>query len=181
MLKVLVPVQEMFDDENNRFVYKTFSLEMEHSLISLSKWESKFEKPFLSEDEKTPEETLAYFKMMTLTPDVPDEVFDNLTQDNINQIKDYIQAKMTATWFREEKNQRSPRRKQAVTSELIYYWLVSLQIPFEVENWHLERLMTLIKVCNEQNKQPKKMSKRELMNKNRALNEQRRKQYGTKG
>lgn len=154
-------------------------LQLEHSLISLSKWESKWCKPFFSKEDKTYEETLDYIRCMTLTSNVPDEVYKCLTPSNIAAINDYIAAPMTATWF--GKDQQSKRSNEQVTSELIYYWMIALNIPFECQKWHINRLLTLIRVCNIKNQPPKKMSKRALMSRNAALNASRRKQFGTSG
>jgi hypothetical protein len=183
VLTLQVPLDpvEMFNETTETFVTtatKFFTLELEHSLVSLSKWEAFFKKPFLSEAEKTSEETLWYIKAMVLTPDVPPEVFDTLSQSNVDQIEAYIEDSMTATWF--SKTNDAPSR-EVVTSELIYYWLVAMSIPFEVENWHLNRMLTLVKVCNKMTQPPKKMTQAELHARNRELNEQRRKELGTKG
>jgi hypothetical protein len=171
---------EAYNEETREFVIADgFKLELEHSLVSLSKWESKFEKPFLSTENKTPEEILWYMKAMALTQDVPEEVYQRLSEDNIEEIDSYIGAKMTATWFREDANQR--RSREIITAELVYYWLFSYGIPKECEDWHLNRLFTLIKVFSEKNKPPKKMSKAEAAQQNRSLNAQRRAQMGSSG
>ena len=181
MLQIKVPLtSEGWDEERQEFVepeYKT--LQLEHSLISLSKWESKWCKCFFSKESKTAEETIDYIKCMTLTQNVKQDVYDHLTKENIDEINKYIEAPMTATHFYEDKNNRPSR--EAITSELIYYWMIALNIPFECQKWHINRLLTLIRVCNVKNQPPKKMSKRELMSRNAALNAARRKQLNTHG
>ena len=179
MLTITVVLAEHFNQETNEFSIESFQLELEHSLSSLSKWESEFEKPFLGTEQKTPEEVLAYFKMMTLTPDVPPEVFHKLSEKNIVEINAYIDKKMTATWFREIPN--GPKAREVITAELVYYWMTQFNIPWETQYWHLNKLFTLIRVCNEKQAKPKKMSKQDIIARNRQLNEQRRAQLKTTG
>ena len=180
MLQIVIPGQELWDEQKQEFINtKEQVLQLEHSLISLSKWEAKWCKVFLSKQEKTQEETIDYIKCMTITPNVDPEVYNHLTRENIKEIEDYIAAPMTATYFSLDNAGKSSREQ--VTSELIYYWMIALNIPFECQKWHLNRLLTLIKVCNIKNQPPKKMSKREIMSRNAALNAARRQQLNTKG
>lgn len=180
MLTIIIPETEEYDPVTNSFVIrKKEVLSLEHSLVSLSKWESKWKKPFLSETDKTPEETLDYIRCMTITQNVDPSVYRRLTIPVIKKINEYIADPMTATTFSEDPNQK--KNREIVTSELIYYWMVALQIPFECQKWHLNRLITLIRVCNIKNAPPKNMSKGEIYRQNAALNAARRKMHGTKG
>lgn len=184
MLQIEIKPKEMFDEDRQVFVQipgKT--IQLEHSLLSISKWEAKWHKPFISKEEKTLEETIDYVKCMTLSPNISDEVYLGLTNENINEINAYIDNPMTATWFNEKNIKRGIGKKtdEVITSELIYYWMISLNIPVEFQKWHLNRLITLIKVCDIKNTPPKKMSKREILSRNRSLNEARRMAMGTSG
>ena len=180
MLRITIPAVEQWDEAKQEFIYtKEQTLSLEHSLVSISKWESKWCKPFLTKQEKTFEETLDYIKCMTLTQNVDPEVYNYLTNGNIKEINEYIEAPMTATYFSDEKTSKISREQ--VTAELIYYWMIALNIPFECQKWHLNRLLTLIKVCNIKNQPPKKRSKKDIMSRNAALNAARRKQLNTKG
>lgn len=180
MLQIVIPSSEQYDEEKQEFVYtKEYTLQLEHSLVSISKWESKWCKSFLTSKDKSYEETLDYIKCMTLTQNLDSQVFNNLSNDNIEKINKYIEAPMTATFFSEDKSSKSNR--EIVTSELIYYWMIALNIPFECQKWHLNRLLVLIRVCNIKNQSPKKRSRREIMSRNAALNASRRNQLNTKG
>ena len=180
MLEIVIPETEQWDEANQEFITSNRQiLRLEHSLVSLSKWESKWKKPFLSNKEKTYEETIDYIKCMTLTQNVNDTVYNLLDKDNIEKINKYIGDPMTATTFKEDPNKKGGR--EIITSELIYYWMISLNIPFECQKWHLNRLLTLIKVCGIKNQPPKKMSKKDVMSRNAALNAARRKQMNSRG
>ncbi len=180
MLIITIPAAELFNEKTNEFITtKEQTLQLEHSLVSLSKWESKWCKPFLTKETKTFEETIDYIKCMTITQNVNPNVYNFLTASNIEDIKNYIEAPMTATTFSEDK--QAGRNREITTSEVIYQWMISLNIPMECQKWHLNRLLTLIRVCNVKNTPPKKMSKRDIMNRNAALNAARKKQLNTKG
>ena len=179
MLEITIPDSEIFDAKNNRIIeIKGQTLKLEHSLVSLHKWESKWHKPFLSTTEKTYDEILDYIKLMTITQNVNPYVYYGITQENINDINSYIENPMTATTFAEEK---SKGNREVITAEIIYYWMISLNIPFECQKWHLNKLFTLIKVCGIKNQPPKKMNKKDVMSRNAALNQARRKQLNSKG
>ena len=180
MLQLIIPATELWDESNETFLYtEEQTLELEHSLVSLSKWEAKWHKPFLTKEDKTIEETIDYIKCMTLTENVDETVYSLLNNEHLKKINEYIEDPMSATTIKEL--QRGKRNGEQVTSELIYYWMTALNIPVEYERWHLNRLFTMIRVCNIKNQPPKKMGKRAVMNQNRALNEARRQQYNTKG
>lgn len=180
MLRITIPSQELWDERNNEFVYtKEQTLSLEHSLVSLSKWESKWCKAFLTKKDKSLEETIDYVKCMTLTQNVDPEVYNYLTAENLQQVNAYIEAPMTATYLSEDKQGGNSR--ETITAELIYYWMIAHNIPFECQKWHLNRLLMLIKVCVRKSHPPKKMSQRELMARNRALNASRRQKHGTRG
>ena len=180
MLTITIPATEEFDETTGEFVYtKEQTLQLEHSLLSISKWESKWCKPFLSKQDKTSEEVIDYIKCMTLNKNVRDEVYGCLTQANFAAINDYIGAPMTATTFFNQ--EKGGRNNEQITSELVYYWMIALNIPFECQKWHINRLLTLVRVCNVKNQPPKKMSKREIISRNAALNAARREQLNTKG
>lgn len=180
MLRITIPAVEQWDEQKQEFVYtKEQTLQLEHSLVSLSKWESRWCKAFLTKQEKTLEETLDYVKCMTLTQNVDPEVCNYLTNGNIDQVNQYIEAPMTATYISDDKTGKT--NGEQITSELIYYWMISLSIPVEFQKWHLNRLLTLIKVCNIKNQPHKKRSRRELMSRNAALNAARKKQLNTRG
>lgn len=181
MLWLKIPLtQEGWDEEKQEFVEPTYKvLQLEHSLVSISKWESKWCKAFLSKGEKSIEETLDYIKCMTITQCVDPDVYNHLTMENIRQVNEYIEAPMTATVFYER--EKTGGSREVVTSELIYYWMIALNIPVEFQKWHLNRLLTLIRVCNIKSTPPKKMSRRDIMSRNAALNAARRKSLNTSG
>jgi hypothetical protein len=179
MLKVTIPATELYDEVSNEFIAcEECTLQLEHSLVSLSKWESRWNKPFLSKEKKTIEQSLDYVKCMTLTEDVDDNVYNFIPDKVMNKISNYIEAEMTATKISD--NNQSTKR-ETITAELIYYWMIALNIPIVWEERHLNRLLTLINVCNIKNSPPKKMSRNEIASRNAALNAARKKQLNTKG
>ena len=180
MLQIKIPANETYIPVTNEFINtKETTLTLEHSLVSLSKWESRWCKPFLSKNEKTTEEVVDYIKCMTLTQNVDPNVYYALTKENLEQIKNYINDPHSATTIRENPN--GPKSHQIITSELIYYWMIVHGIPFECQKWHLNRLLMLIRVCNIKNAPPKKMSSSQILSRNAALNAARRQQLHTKG
>lgn len=179
MLSIVIPGLEYFNEETQEFIYyEDVKIELEHSLVSISKWESKWCKPFLNGKDKTMEEIVDYIKCMTIDDSVDYTIFDRLTEENLIAINEYIGRPMTATTF---KNDSTNGSKEIITSEVIYYWMISYNIPFECQYWHLNRLLALIKVCNIKNNPPKKMSQREIMSRNKALNEARKRELHTRG
>lgn len=173
MLRLAIPSAEMYDEQKEEFItVKAQVLELEHSLVALSKWESKWHKPFITKDPKTYEETVDYIKCMTITPDVDPLVYMFLSDKHIEQVNAYIENPMTATTFNNQGKGR--QSSEFITNELIYYWMVALTIPFECETWHLNRLLTLIQICNIKNQPPKKMGRNAILNQNAALNKARR-------
>lgn len=180
MLQIVVPATELWDEQKQEFIMtKEQELRLEHSLVSISKWESKWHKVFLSEkEEKSTEEIIDYVRCMTLTQNVDPLIYLCLSKENMDAINSYISDPMTATFVNEPDGKPS---REPVTSELIYYWMISLNIPFECQKWHINRLITLIKVCGHKNSPPRKMSKRQIMERNNRLNNIRRAKLGTKG
>lgn len=181
MLHIKVPAREFYDESTGEFVYvKEQTLVMEHSLISISKWEAKWKKPYLSDDRKTQEELLDYLRCMTVLPNKVDPmVYKSLSKENLQDIYEYIQDPMTATKVYEYKKSG---RKEILTSELIYYYMIAQNIPIELEKWHINRLIMLIRVCAIKNDpNPKKMSRSAIAKQNRALNAARKSKYKTKG
>lgn len=183
MLKITIPATELYDEQVGEFIQiKEQDLQLEHSLVSISKWESKWKKPFLdSSQERTTEEMIDYIRCMTLTQNVNPITYAGLTQKLVDQINEYINDPMTATWFSKDKDRPGPPSREKITSELIYYWMISLQIPMECQKWHLNRLLTLIRVCNIKNTPVTPMSKKAMAQQRAALNAQRRQRLNTKG
>ena len=180
MLTIIISSPEQYDELNNKFIKsEIFVVELEHSLASMSKWESKFEKPFLGKSEKTTDETVEYIKCMVVTPNFDYNILNYLSNSNLHEINKYIDSKQTATTF----NQIADKKNNAevVTSELIYYWMIAFNIPFSCENWHLNRLLTLVRICNVKNSKPKKMSRTELAQRNAMLNAERRARLNSSG
>lgn len=182
MFQVEIPGTEYYDEANNRFVYtEHITFQIEHSLISLSKWEAKWNKPFLNDKPKSSEELIDYIRCMTLTENVNPLVYLSIPDDILTQINSYIEAPMTATWFSDDKIKNKRRSREIITAEIIYYWMIALNIPFECQNWHLNRLLTLIRVCSIKNAPAKKMRGKDILRNNAKLNAARRRSLNTKG
>ena len=182
MLTITIPNTEFFDNATQTFhEIKGQTLQLEHSLVSLSKWESKWNKPFLSNESKTEEETIDYVRCMTITQNVNPMVYSAINGSLVRKINEYIEAPMTATWFSEVPGAQKKSNREVITAELIYYWMIALNIPMECQKWHLNRLFTLIRVCNIKNAPSKKMSRKEIAAHNQALNRERRNRMNSKG
>lgn len=184
MLKIDIIGGEMYDEASENFInIKPTTISLEHSLIAISKWESKYHIPFLEEEEKTPEQLRYYIECMTITPNVDPNIYKTMPTWQIEEIMEYIRDPMTATWFGDDGSKGGKRpKKEIITSELIYYWMVALQIPAEYEKWHINRLLTLIQVCNVKNASDnKKLSKNEISRNYDAINAARRAKLHTKG
>lgn len=183
MLQVEIPDAETWSPVTNEFsVVKGGSVTLEHSLLSISKWEAKHHKYFLNNRELTADELLDYIRCMAVKGNVSDFAYENLPANEIQRIKDYMNDPMTATWFGKN-NQGSPRpylRGRIITSELVYYYMIQYDIPIQCEKWHINRLLTLIQVCQaEQN--PTKLTGKALAERNTKLNEERRRKYHSHG
>lgn len=189
MLEITVKAskKEAYDDKKEEFI--SFALEhdykfyLEHSLVSISKWESKWHKPFLIKTQKTEEEVLDYIRCMIVTPNIPDNIVYFLSADDFAKINAYIENPMTATTFHTAKTSNnqlgtSPRKQETLTSELIYYWMIENDIPVEFQKWHLNRLLTLIRVCRIKSNSENKMNKKDNLSQMRSINQARRAKHG---
>jgi hypothetical protein len=180
MLEIKILPVEQYDEVKNEFIMlKEQSLQLEHSLVSLSKWESKWHKPFLINTDKTFAESADYIRCMTITQNIDPNIYNFITQENINTVTEYINESMTATTF--SKTDQKITNREIITAEIIYYWMIALNVPFECQKWHLNRLLTLINVCSIKNKSPKKMSRNDILAHNRAINEARKHKLNTEG
>ena len=181
MLPIYIKGKDLFNPKTNEFIpVKSTTLKLEHSLVSISKWESKWKVPFLTDKEKTNEQLMDYIRCTSISGDIDPNVLKLITAEDKQRITDYIETKMTATWFTKI-DSNGPKNSEQVTSELIYYWMIAYNIPPEYEKWHLSRLLTLIEICERKNAPAKKMSQSEIMARNKALNAQRRAAMKSKG
>lgn len=179
MLELTIPRRTFFNESTSEFMeFNETKLKLEHSLISISKWESKIKKPFLSDKKHTKSDMIYYIECMSLNPDVDPMVYKTIPDDIYAVITAYIEDSMTATTINDNS---SGGNNDVITAEIIYYWMIELGIPFECQKWHFNRLMTLIRVCGIKKGPQKKMSKREILEQNRRLNEARKKQHHTRG
>lgn len=179
MLRLTIEGRELFDESTNEFIsIKPVELQLEHSLVSLSKWESKWKKPFLSKEKKTIAETLDYVRCMTITQRVDPSAYYGLTDEHIQMVNEYIEDPMTATVIRQSKEVRS---QETITAEIVYHWMVAYNIPFECQKWHFNRLLTLVNVCSIKSQNQKKRSPKEQLAYNHAMNQARRQKFNSKG
>ena len=188
LLEITIPSRQLYDEGSNTLLtFKGATIKLEHSLLSVSKWESKWKKPFLDDKRtKTVEESIDYVRCMTITQSVDTLAYLCLSQKNMEDISSYMNDTQTATWFSKVEEAKLKRKSRTsgrkVTSELIYYWMSQLNLPFDVcEKWHINRLMTLINIANLENQGSPKMSPQEAARYRQALNESRKAQYHTKG
>lgn len=182
MLQITIPAGEKWDDVKREFVYcNACTLQLEHSLVSISKWESKWHKPFLSNIDKTDEEMLDYIRCMTITQNVNPLMYNFLTEDNIREINDYINDPMSAISLKEDNKKKSKQSQENITAETIYWWIVTLNIPLEAQKWHLNRLLALADFIRQKNEPPKKMSNRERADLWAKVNAERKKKLNTRG
>lgn len=184
MLEIIIPAEKLWGEGNEEFInVPETKLQLEHSLISLKKWESKWHKPFLGNQEKTTEEMVDYIRCMTINKGVDPNIYICIPSDKLKEISDYIKDKHTATTITnlEESGIKKPGGRKTITAEVIYCWMILLNIPVEFQKWHLGQLLTLIKVVNLETSPKKKMSRREAAKQRAALNEARRKKYNTRG
>ena len=182
MIRILLPEKELYDEVNNKFVYlPSRELILEHSLVSISKWESKWHKSFLNTDDKSFDEVMDYIKCMCVEELEDENDLYRLSEENVSDINAYIQDSMTATTFSDFSDNKNAKSREIITSEIIYYWMIANNIPFECQYWHLNKLLTLIKVCSIKNSPEKKMSTSEILSRNKALNAARRKKMNSKG
>jgi len=181
MLEIVVPASEGWDEQKEQFVpiQKEQTIVLEHSLVSISKWESKWQKPYFSKELKTIEETLDYIKCMTITQNVNPEVYQRLSTDNIAKINEYMDSPMTATWIND--NASRSNNRTTMTSELMYYNMIAYNIPFECQKWHINRLITLMRICDIKNRKPEKTTNSDILKRNAALNARNRKKYNSNG
>lgn len=177
VLTITVPSEEIYDEQNNVFdCLPEVKMTLEHSLLSISKWEIIWHKPFLSDDDKSHEEEISYVKCMTLSDNIDDKVYERIDSRILDQIDKYINDSQTALFIPKENNS-----KEFITSEYIYYWMAMNNIPFECEKWHLNRLLSLIYLCHAMNSPKKKKSESEIIAEHRQLNKMRRSALNTKG
>ena len=182
MLKLTIPAQELWDEKKERFYnIKETTIQLEHSLLSISKWEQIHKKPYLENKDLTFEESLDYIRCMTITPNVDPDIYNYITYANFKEINEYINAPMTATWFNRKKKEGTVRKKEIITNEIIYYWMISFNIPFECQKWHINHLLTLIEVCGAKQEKPEKMNKSQLRQHNKSLNAYNRNRFHSRG
>lgn len=182
MLQIRIDDVDCFDERTETFTtIKGQTLQLEHSLVSISKWEAKWKKPFLSREGQNREETIDYIRFMTITQNVNPKIYDLITDAHIRAVNNYINDPMTATTFTKQEGKGAGPGGKVITSEEIYYYMTAFQIPWKAERWHFNRLMTLIHICEEKNKPKKKMRKGDIARQRRGLNAARRAKYNTRG
>lgn len=182
MLTVHIPDVELFNNATGEFSYaKGGTLTLEHSLVAVHEWESKWKKPYLSQKKKTREESVDYIRCMIVEGHVDDEALRAIPNDVMTTVDNYIHDPMTATIIHSEGQSSNSSNGTFTTAEIIYWQMTVLNIPIVFETRHLNKLLTLIKICSIKNGKPKMLSKQERYERNRKINEQNKKRYNTKG
>ena len=187
MVEIYIPKSQIIDEETG-VVYtaeKDWKLALEHSLISVQKWEAKWHVAFLNKGTRTFEQTIDYLRCMTLTPNVPDEVYYCIPHTELKRVLEYVDDPMTATrindGFDSGNSYGKKMGKDVITAEVIYNWMISLNIPTEYRKWHLNQLLTLIRVINAKNQPKKKRRMRDVLEEYKSINEANKRRFGTKG
>lgn len=184
---IVVPETKLrlWDETNERFKYichPETKLTLLHSLVSLSLWESKWHTNYFSKTKKTAEQAIDYIRCMTRETDVNPDVYNTIAMSNklLDEIGDYIDDPMTATIITDNRKNKS-NKNEYITSELIYWSMIQHGIPVEFETWHINRLLTLINVCNAKNGGGGKMKKKDILAEYAKINERNRAKYNSKG
>lgn len=183
ILHITIPGKENWDSVKEEFIYEEDAeLYLQHSLVTVAEWEARWKISFLDTDNKTPEQITDYIKIMTINQnEVDDSVYKRLTKENLDEINRYLKDEMSATTITDHGTPESNGRNEIITAEIVYYWMFSHNVPVEFENWHFNRLITLLKTCNIKSNPDNKMTKQETAKMYAEMNKARRQKYNSKG